>query len=244
MPTPARRRQPPILNQGALNFTGYITNGAQDTNFTFVASFGTSGVASTTMTVTGTPGGTLAVGQTITGASIAPGTTISSLGTGSGGAGTYILSTSNILPSQTNTAHTYAPALTVTAMASYSISAASWASGTFGNGQVTLTTTAAHPFIPGSVLQFSGFTGNWAALNGLQFIAQSGTTGSTIVAGLYTGGASSIALANPGSYSSSAARWPARSSRTCISPASAGRSSSALTGPSGAAGPGASARMA
>ena len=89
-------------------------------------------------------------------------------------------------------------------MASYSISAASWASGTFGNGQVTLTTTAAHPFIPGSVLQFSGFTGNWAALNGLQFIAQSGTTGSTIVAGLYTGGASSIALANPGGYSASA----------------------------------------
>jgi hypothetical protein len=113
-------------------------------------------------------------------------------------------STSNILPSQTLTAHTYAPALTVTAMASYSISAASWASGTFGNGQVTLTTTAAHPFIPGSVLQFSGFTGNWAALNGLQFIAQSGTTGSTIVAGLYTGGTSALALANPGSYSSGA----------------------------------------
>ena len=201
---PGAPAAPPILNQGALNFTGYILNGAQDTNFTFVASFGTSGVASTTMTVTGTPGGTLAVGQTITGASIAPGTTIASLGTGSGGAGTYILSTSNILPSQTNTAHTYAPALTVTAMASYSISAASWASGTFGNGQVTLTTTAAHPFIPGSVLQFSGFTGNWAALNGLQFIAQSGTTGSTIVAGLYTGGASSIALANPGGYSASA----------------------------------------
>ena len=193
----------PILNQGALNFTGYITNAAQDTNFTFVASFGTSGVASTTMTVTGTPGGMLAVGQTVTGASIAPGTTISSLGTGSGGAGTYFLSSSNILPSQTNTAHTYAPALTVTAMASYSISAATWASGTFGNGQVTLTTTAAHPFVPGSVLQFSSFTGNWAALNGLQFIAQSGTTGSTVVAGLYTGGASTIALANPGSYSSS-----------------------------------------
>ena len=63
-----------------------------------------------------------------------------------------------LLSSQTNTAHTYAPALTVTAMASYSVSAASWASGTFGNGQVTLTTTAAHPFIPGSVLHVSGFT--------------------------------------------------------------------------------------
>ena len=35
----------PILNQGALNFTGYITNGAQDTNFTFTGSFGTGGVA-------------------------------------------------------------------------------------------------------------------------------------------------------------------------------------------------------
>jgi fibronectin-binding autotransporter adhesin len=137
--------------------------------------------------------------MTITGASIAPNTTVVS-----GSGNSWVVSTSNILPSQTNAAHTYAPALTVTAMASYSISAASWASGTFSNGQITLTTTAAHPFVPGSVLQFSGFTGNWAALNGLQFIAQSGTTGSTIVAGLYTGGTSSIALANPGSYSSGA----------------------------------------
>ena len=54
---PGAPAAPPILNQGALNFTGYILNGTQDTNFTFVASFGTSGVASTTMTVTGTPGG-------------------------------------------------------------------------------------------------------------------------------------------------------------------------------------------
>ena len=95
-----------------MSFQGYITTGTQDTNFTATATF-----AGSVMTVTGSPGSTLSVGQTITGASVAPGTTISSLGTGSGGAGTYNMSTSNALSSAiTISAHTYAPALTVTSM--------------------------------------------------------------------------------------------------------------------------------
>ena len=56
----------------------------------------TASITTTVMTVTGTPTGTLAVGQIVTGTGVSAGTVISSLGTGTGGAGTY-----NIFPSQT-----------------------------------------------------------------------------------------------------------------------------------------------
>ena len=54
----------------------------------------TGSISGTTLTVSGTVTGTIAVGDTVTGASIAANTTITALGTGSGGTGTYILSTS------------------------------------------------------------------------------------------------------------------------------------------------------
>jgi hypothetical protein len=53
---------------------------------------GTGGVSSTTLTVASVTSGTLAVGQKIGGTGITGGTTIASLGTGTGGAGTYIIS--------------------------------------------------------------------------------------------------------------------------------------------------------
>ena len=59
----------------------------QPATVTFTASF-----ATTIMTVTGSPVGTLAVGQYVYGPGVASGTTIASLGTGTGGAGTYNLS--------------------------------------------------------------------------------------------------------------------------------------------------------
>lgn len=55
------------------------------------ASF-TAAIASTTMTVSAVASGTLAVGQTVSGAGIPPGITITALGTGSGGTGTYTVS--------------------------------------------------------------------------------------------------------------------------------------------------------
>jgi hypothetical protein len=51
-------------------------------------------ISSTTLTVTQVTSGTLAVGQTISGTGITVGTTITALGTGSGGTGTYTISTS------------------------------------------------------------------------------------------------------------------------------------------------------
>ena len=53
------------------------------------AARGTASISGTTMTVTGTPTGTFAVGQTLTGTGLAQGTQITALGTGAGGAGTY-----------------------------------------------------------------------------------------------------------------------------------------------------------
>jgi hypothetical protein len=56
-----------------------------------------------TLTVTGTPTGTIAIGQTVSGTGVAAGTTISALGTGVGGSGTYICSQSQTVLSQAMT---------------------------------------------------------------------------------------------------------------------------------------------
>ena len=62
------------------------------------ASF-TASISGTTMTVTGTPVGTLAVGQIINGEGVTAGTAITALGTGTGAAGTYTVSVSQTVAS-------------------------------------------------------------------------------------------------------------------------------------------------
>lgn len=62
------------------------------------ASF-TASIAGTTMTVSAVASGTLAVGQVVLGAGVAPGTTITALGTGTGGTGTYTISVSQTVAS-------------------------------------------------------------------------------------------------------------------------------------------------
>lgn len=64
----------------------------------------TGSISDTTLTVTGVTSGTLAVGQLITGTGITRGTTITGLGTGTGGTGTYTVSTSQTVASTTITA--------------------------------------------------------------------------------------------------------------------------------------------
>lgn len=63
------------------------------------ASF-TASIAGAVLTVSAVASGTLAVGQTITGAGVLPGTRVASLGTGSGGTGTYNLTTTQTLASR------------------------------------------------------------------------------------------------------------------------------------------------
>lgn len=64
----------------------------------------TGSISDTTLTVTAMQAGTLAVGQTVQGAGIASGTTITALGTGTGGAGTYTVSASQNVASEAMTA--------------------------------------------------------------------------------------------------------------------------------------------
>ena len=57
-------------------------------------------ISGTTMTVTAVTTGTLAVGQTLSGTSISGGTTITALGSGTGGVGTYTVSKSQTIASE------------------------------------------------------------------------------------------------------------------------------------------------
>lgn len=61
----------------------------------------TASISGTTMTVTAAASNTIAVGQVITGSTVDRGTGIISLGSGTGGNGTYILSTSQSISSTT-----------------------------------------------------------------------------------------------------------------------------------------------
>ena len=73
-----------------------------------------------TLTVGGTVTGTFAVGDTISGSGVTAGTYITALGTGTGGAGTYIVS-----PSQTASS---------TAITAYSGTETAWYSASYGTG--------------------------------------------------------------------------------------------------------------
>ncbi|MCX8511201.1 MAG: hypothetical protein ORN83_05530 [Chthoniobacteraceae bacterium] len=72
----------------------YVTTGA-----TFAGS-----IATTVLTVTGTPTGVIQVGMLISGTGVTAGTTITALGTGTGGTGTYTVSVSQTVASTTITA--------------------------------------------------------------------------------------------------------------------------------------------
>lgn len=65
------------------------------------AARGTASISGNTMTVTGAVTGAFTVGQTLTGTGLAPGTQITALGTGTGGAGTYTVNNAQTVASST-----------------------------------------------------------------------------------------------------------------------------------------------
>ena len=67
----------------------------------------TGSISGTTLTVTAVSAGTLVVGQTISGSGVTSGTTITALGTGTGGTGTYTVSVSQTVSSTTLTNGAY-----------------------------------------------------------------------------------------------------------------------------------------
>jgi hypothetical protein len=64
----------------------------------------TGAISGTTLTVSAVASGALQVGQTLSGSGVTAGTTITALGTGVGGAGTYTVSASQTVSSETITA--------------------------------------------------------------------------------------------------------------------------------------------
>jgi hypothetical protein len=82
------------LTVAALANASSFVNAASILTTAIAPFIGTASFATNVMTVTAVTSGALTVGMAITSAGVAAGTTISSLGTGTGGAGTYNLSTS------------------------------------------------------------------------------------------------------------------------------------------------------
>ena len=81
--------------------TGAVTTGA--TGLTIAGSSVTGSIAGTVLTVTSVTSGTITVGQPISGTGITAGTYITAFGTGTGGAGTYTVNTSQTAASTTIT---------------------------------------------------------------------------------------------------------------------------------------------
>lgn len=90
---------------------------------TGAASF-TGSISTTTLTVSAVAAGSLAVGQVLTGAGITAGTTITALGTGTGGAGTYTVSASQTVSSEQMYANNSVSAGTTV---SFAVGALTWA---------------------------------------------------------------------------------------------------------------------
>jgi hypothetical protein len=99
----------------------------------------TGSISGSTLTVTAVASGTLAVGQILSGTDIVEGTTITGLGTGSGGTGTYTVSIPQEITSRT---------ITVT------------------SPRGIVATISAHGYSVGGTIKFSNLTGADAALNG------------------------------------------------------------------------------
>ena len=99
--------------------TGYVgavvTGALGSTNTASIGFTCTASIATTTMTVSAVANGVLSVGDIISGTGVTAGTTITALGTGSGGTGTYTVSASQTVGSTTITG--YSRFLNVTAVA-------------------------------------------------------------------------------------------------------------------------------
>lgn len=93
-----------VIGKGTDN-VAFIAPGTSGNLLTSAASVAvvTATISATTMTVSAVTSGTLSIGQTISGTGVTGGTTITALGTGTGGTGTYTVSASQTVSSTTIT---------------------------------------------------------------------------------------------------------------------------------------------
>jgi hypothetical protein len=157
----------PWLNQGAVNFTGFTSIGAQTTSFTVTSISGGTMTTSASVTI---PTGANLVSSAINFA----GATVTAGGTGT----SFTISNTGLSFSGSAATTALLPSLTVTAMNSYSISAASFSATT---GFATFTFTANPGLIIGSEFTVSGATATGGGSFNLTYVAVAGTSGTTVV---------------------------------------------------------------
>jgi RHS repeat-associated protein len=157
-----------------------------------------------TLTVSAVTSGTLAVGQSVTGTGVAANTTITGFGTGSGGVGTYALSTPQTVASRTLTATGSNGVMTVTAVSSgvlavgQTITGSGVAAGTLITGLGTGTGGTGTYFVsvpktvasttltaPGATMTVTGVTSGILATG--EVITGTGVASGTVISGFGTG---------------------------------------------------------
>jgi hypothetical protein len=130
-----------IASFGTTNFNSIgapfsaVVTGSVNTDAVAVV---TGSISGTTLTVSAVTSGALAVGNGISGTGITAGTTITALGTGSGGTGTYTVSASQTVASTTVTARS-PTTLTVSAVTSGTLAVGQLISGTGVTAGTTIT---------------------------------------------------------------------------------------------------------
>ena len=172
-----------VVFNSASNATAYtvtFANAAQVTGY----------IVGTTLTVTAVTSGTLAVGQIISGNGLTLGTTITALGTGSGGTGTYTV----------NNSQTYASSGTPGSIFANAPTCASMTVAGPASGNVTFSMTNQYYTVAGSMtLPASGLTITASGVN-MQFYAAVSTTstittnGVALNSGTYFFGAGTFSL--------------------------------------------------
>lgn len=151
-----------------------VVNGTPSAGSIPIGASVTGSISGTTFAVTSASGGPLAVGQTLNGSGVTAGTTISALGTGTGGIGTYTVSASQAVASE---------AITTTTWVGLGSSTFTAPSGSWW-GDLS-TTGPANPWIED--IQIDGNLANQSAVNNNVVNAQPVATGNlTLVGGTPT----------------------------------------------------------
>lgn len=141
------------------------------TSNTSVATASAASISGTTLTVGGTVAGTFAIGQLLTGAGVTAGTTITALGTGTGGAGTYTVSASQTVASTTITGTSSAATITVQSSTTTAYSTGGRATYSSVSYLNTTSGTYFHPNGSIGLASYPGITaGDWTLDNWGEFL--------------------------------------------------------------------------
>ena len=177
-------------NNTVVTVYGDVATAINSTN-AIVTNTATSGsISGTTLTIGGTITGVFAVGQMLSGSGVTAGTTITALGTGTGGAGTYTVSTSQTEGAATVTANLSGSQMTVTSVTSGTLGVGATIAGTGITGGTTISsfgTNSAEPCkIVGTTLTIG--VGSLSGYYGVgQPLVGPGVTPGTIITGQLTG---------------------------------------------------------